>query len=136
MKYYSKTGMLLHIVRRFEDVVWQDNFREDIIDPKEHIQCSSLKMDKAQTFKPHKHICKNTPAWTRAQESWVVIRGSVLCTFYDLDDTILAKVGLGPGDASFTLQGGHTYEILEDNTIVYEYKTGPYTGQENDKEFI
>ena len=35
-----------------------------------------------------------------------------------------------------TFQGGHTYEILEEDTIVYEYKTGPYKGQANDKEFI
>ena len=28
------------------------------------------------------------------------------------------------------------YTILEDNTIVYEYKTGPYEGQELDKKFI
>jgi hypothetical protein len=27
------------------------------------------------------------------------------------------------------LYGGHTYQILEDDTIVYEYKTGPYEGQ-------
>jgi len=43
---------------------------------------------------------------------------------------------LRPGDASFTLYGGHTYEILEDDTIVYEYKTGPYEGQKLDKTFI
>jgi len=43
---------------------------------------------------------------------------------------------LNAGDASFTLEGGHTYEILEDNTIVYEYKTGPYEGQQNDKKFL
>ena len=41
-----------------------------------------------------------------------------------------------PGDASFTLYGGHTYKILEQDTIVYEYKTGPYLGQTFDKEFI
>ena len=43
---------------------------------------------------------------------------------------------LNVGDASFTLEGGHNYEILEDNTLVYEYKTGPYEGQEFDKIFI
>ena len=136
IEYYSKTGMLLHVVRRLKDAEEQGNFREDIIEPEEHIQCSSLKMDKGKTFKPHKHIYKNTPSWTQAQESWVVIRGSVLCTFYDLDDTVLGGVALYPGDVSFTLHGGHTYEILEDDTIVYEFKTGPYTGQENDKVFI
>ena len=31
---------------------------------------------------------------------------------------------------------GHTYTILEDDTVVYEYKTGPYTGVENDKVFL
>jgi len=40
------------------------------------------------------------------------------------------------GDASFTLGGGHNYLILEEGTIVYEYKTGPYEGQLMDKVFI
>ena len=43
---------------------------------------------------------------------------------------------VNPGDASFTLEGGHTYEILEDDTLVYEYKTGPYEGQKLDKTFL
>jgi cupin fold WbuC family metalloprotein len=135
-EYYSKTGSLLHIVRRLGDVMEQNYFRKDIIGPDEYLQCSSLKMDKGHTFRPHKHICKNIPSWARAQESWVVITGSVMCIFYDLDDTVLAEVVLNPGDASFTLMGGHTYEALENGTIVYEYKTGPYTGQESDKVFI
>jgi hypothetical protein len=35
-----------------------------------------------------------------------------------------------------TLEGAHTYTILENDTLVYEYKTGPYEGQELDKQFI
>jgi hypothetical protein len=72
----------------------------------------------------------------RKRESWIVIRGKVKCFFYDLDDEILATVILEEGDASFTLAGGHNYEIMEENTIVYEYKTGPYEGQSLDKEFL
>ena len=34
------------------------------------------------------------------------------------------------------IEGGHTYSILEDDTVIYEYKTGPYFGQTLDKEFI
>jgi hypothetical protein len=56
-------------------------------------------------------------------------QGSVKCIFYDIDDSIIATPILKAGDASFTLYGGHTYQILEDDTIVYEYKTGPYEGQ-------
>ena len=111
-------------------------FSKDIINEKEFLQLSALKMKEGQTFRPHEHIWKKGEDKVIAQESWVVIRGSVECIFYDLDDTILEKPILYPGDCSVTLGGGHTYRILEDDTLVYEYKTGPYKGLENDKEFI
>ena len=71
-----------------------------------------------------------------AQESWVVVKGSVECHFYDIDGTLLEKPILEVGDCSVTLAGGHTYLILEDDTVVYEYKTGPYKGQKMDKVFL
>ena len=138
-KIYSKIekDRILHIIRRLSDVENQDDFRADIVPAENFIQCSSLIMSTGKTFKPHKHIFKErTYKHQIAQESWVVIRGSVKCIFYDLDDTIIAEPILYAGDASFTLGGGHNYFILEDGTIVYEYKTGPYEGQQNDKRFI
>tara|TARA_Y100000593_G_C4164270_1_gene263619 strand:- start:170 stop:586 length:417 start_codon:yes stop_codon:yes gene_type:complete len=134
-KIYSKVekGKLLHIINRLRDI----NTRDDIVPANNFIQCATLKMNKGKTFKAHKHIKKERSYKEKiAQESWVVIQGKVKCIFYDIDDTILATPVLNPGDASFTLEGGHTYEILEDNTIVYEYKTGPYEGQQLDKEFL
>ena len=111
--------------------------RTEIIPENNFIQCATLKMEKGKTFPPHKHITKDRHYSEQiAQESWVILKGSVECTFYDLDDTIIAKPILKFGDASFTLAGGHTYLILEDDTIVYEYKTGPYEGQKLDKTFI
>ena len=70
-----------------------------------------------------------------AQESWVVIKGSGKVFFYDTDMALLETHTLSAGDSSFTLEGGHTYEILEEDTLVYEYKTGPYEGQAKDKVF-
>ena len=95
-----------------------------------------LKMEKGTTFKPHKHIWKDGEDKVIAQESWVVIKGSVKVIMYDLDDKVIETPILYPGDCSMTFQGGHNYEILEEDTIVYEYKTGPYKGVENDKEFL
>lgn len=66
----------------------------------------------------------------------MIVQGSVKATFYDLDDSVLTEAVLNPGDASFTLEGGHNYFILEDETLVYEYKTGPYEGQDFDKTFL
>tara|TARA_B110000027_G_C16122043_1_gene303695 strand:+ start:1708 stop:2130 length:423 start_codon:yes stop_codon:yes gene_type:complete len=134
-KIYSKIkpSKLLHIIIRKDDIL---PGRKDIV-PEEHfIQCSHLNLEKGKTFKPHKHIFKNRTRDVIAQESWIVVQGKVKCIFYDLDDTILIEPILEQGDASFTLEGGHNYEILEDNTLVYEYKTGPYEGQELDKVFL
>ena len=131
---YSKIdNRLLHIINRLEDITG----RNDVIPENNFIQCATLKMKKGKTFDPHKHITKNRHYPEQiAQESWVVIKGSVKCILYDLDNTIIAEPILKQGDASFTLYGGHTYKILEEDTIVYEYKTGPYEGQQLDKEFI
>ena len=134
-KIFSKVehDKLLHVINRLSDI----KGRDDIIPENNFIQCATLKMPKNKTFPPHKHIVKDRHYPKQiAQESWVVIKGRVKCKFYDIDDTLIAEPILESGDASFTLYGGHTYEILEDNTIVYEYKTGPYEGQKLDKEFI
>ena len=124
---------LLHIIVRKDEI---QPGREDIVSQENFIQCSRLNLSKGTTFKPHKHIWKNRNLNIIAQESWVVIQGSVKCIFYDIDNSILTTEVLNFGDASFTLEGGHNYEILQDNTLVYEYKTGPYEGQEFDKIFI
>ena len=134
-KIYSKVNpaKLLHIVVKKKDL---KPGRIDVV-PNEHfIQCALLNMKKDKTFRPHKHIWKERTGKVIAQESWIVIQGRVKCTLYDIDDTIITEPILCPGDASFTLEGGHTYTILDDNTLVYEYKTGPYEGQEFDKIFF
>ena len=132
---YSKIDptKLLHVIVRKEN---QTPGRVEVINEDQFIQCALLNMEKGKTFKPHKHIWKERTRNVIAQESWIVIQGSVKCIFYDIDDQILATPILYPGDASFTLEGGHNYEILENNTLVYEYKTGPYEGQQLDKQFI
>lgn len=134
-KIYSRVDptKLLHIVVRKEDFM---DGRQDIIDGDEFIQCSMLKLESGKTFRPHKHIWKERTRNVIAQESWMIVQGSVKAFFYDLDDTIIGEVILTAGDASFTLEGGHNYLILENDTMVYEYKTGPYEGQEYDKKFI
>ena len=102
----------------------------------EFIQLSAMNMKRGHTFKPHQHIWKDGEDKVIAQESWVVINGSVECHFYDTDGTLLKKPILHKGDCSVTLGGGHTYLILEDDTLVYEYKTGPYKGSKGDKVFL
>lgn len=135
VKYYSKVNpeKLLHIVVRKKDLT---PGRVEVVPEDHFIQCALLNMEKGKTFRPHRHIFKERNRNVIAQESWIVVQGKVKCTFYDLDNSILVEPILEPGDASFTLEGGHTYNILENNTLVYEYKTGPYEGQALDKTFL
>ena len=88
-----------------------------------------------KTFRPHYHIPVERHS-TITQESWVVIQGKIKVILYDIDQNIIAERILNQGDISITFYGGHNYISLEDNTLVYEYKIGPYMGQVRDKEFI
>ena len=132
---YSKIEpeKLLHIVCHPAQI---EESRVDVVDDQNFLQLAILNYDKGKTFKPHKHIYKAVSKQAIAQESWVVARGKVKAIFYDEDDTIIQEEILNQGDLSITLFGGHNYEILEEGTLVLEYKTGPYYGQTLDKVFI
>lgn len=132
-KIYSKIepGVLLHIVNSSEEIA----DRQDMCPSEQFLQIACFKLAEGKTFKPHKHIIKQVNH-NITQESWIVVRGSVRAILYDLDDTILEEVDLMQGDCSITFRGGHNYFCLEDDTLVYEAKTGPYLGIENDKRFI
>jgi cupin fold WbuC family metalloprotein len=123
----------VHINNLAQDL--QASGRVNISHESESLQSAVILLVDGQTFKPHRHITyvRDMPM---AQESWVVIQGSVKVTYYDLDDSILEEVILCSGDSTITYRGGHNYLALEDNTLVYELKTGPYLGQAHDKVFI
>lgn len=133
-KIYSKIKpkMLLHLTTSVDEI---HDGRIDIAPENEFLQLAILKMNEGKTFKPHKHLeyKKETDI---AQESWFVFKGSVKCIFYDIDDTVIKEVILNEGGISMTFRGGHNYQILKNNTLVLEYKTGPYLGQNLDKTFI
>ena len=134
-KIYSKVekDKLLHIINRYDEI----EGRSDVAPEDQFIQLATLRMEKGKTFRPHKHIWKiSSSPEVIAQESWVIIKGSVRIFMYDIDDSLIGEEIIKKGDCSMTFEGGHTYEILEDDTVVYEYKTGPYKGVELDKVMI
>ena len=110
--------------------------RNDLCDPKEHLQVAALKLNKKK-FQPHAHrLRENEREKFSAQECWIVIKGKVKIYYYDTDEKLLETTVLNQGDCTITLDGGHNYEVLEDNTLVYEVKVGPYEGQKIDKNFL
>jgi len=137
-KIYSQvfSEKLLHLINRLEDIQAQPTFRTDLSPTDQFLQMATLKMKKGQTFKPHKHLWRKGEEQIIPQESWIVIKGSVKFFYFDVNDKPLGTEILNSGDCSMTFEGGHTYEILENNTIVYEVKSAVYYGQQTDKVFI
>ena len=132
---YSKNNdKLLHLIYKSSE--FSDGMTE-LVEPCNLIQCMFLKLPKGKIFKAHQHIWKPTNnKQTIAQESWVVLKGAAKGYFYDIDGVLLNTVVLSAGDITFTLEGGHHFEILEDDTMIYEFKIGPYEGVEKDKRFL
>lgn len=133
-KIYSRIepNKLLHMINTKQNIT---TTRCDISPPNEFLQVSCFELPKNKTFRPHYHIPLQRHT-TITQESWIVIQGKIKAILYDTDQTVIAERILNPGDISITFYGGHNYVSLEENTLVYEYKTGPYMGQAKDKEFI
>ena len=130
MRIYSKVekDTLLHIINKKENI---NSERCDLTPENEFLQVSSMKLNKKK-FRAHKHI-ENIRVSNITQEAWVVIKGTIKVILYDLDDTIIHEDILNEGDCSMTFRGGHNYECLEDESLAYEFKLGPYKGVHNDK---
>ena len=127
-----KPELLLHTIQRYRDIV--DDGRVDITPVEEYLQIAYIKMDR-KSFRAHKHI-EQIRETDRAQEAWVVIRGKVGVRYFDIDEEEIGYVVLVAGDCFATFIGGHEYTCLQDDTVVYEFKTGPYQGPDKDKVFI
>ncbi|MDD5699620.1 MAG: WbuC family cupin fold metalloprotein [Candidatus Nanoarchaeia archaeon] len=129
-KVYSKIkpDILLHVINRKEDITFQ---RQDLSPAEEYLQVACFAMNKGKTSKPHKHI-KQIRTTDITQESWLVLRGEVKIILYDFDDKIIHESILKSGDCLVTFRGGHEFIVLEEDTVIYEFKTGPYQGREKD----
>ena len=109
--------------------------RTDICPDTEYLQVCAKKMSKGDFFVPHKHNLL-TRVTTKTQEGWIILEGKIKARFWDVDDTLIFETSLERGDCAVVFHAGHSFEVLEEGTILYEIKTGPYYGVEKDKTYI
>ncbi len=125
-------SLMLCVINRGDDI---GTNRADLSPQDQYLQCATKKLTKGTTFAPHKHneLVRTTDI---TQEAWVFLKGRVAAKFWDIDDRLIYETELGEGDAAIVFRGGHSFEVLEEDTILYEFKTGPYYGVEKDKTYI
>jgi hypothetical protein len=99
------------------------------------LQGSCKKLATTDKFKAHYHLEQQRDS-KLTQEAWVVIAGAVRVRLFDIDNTPLWSGVLNAGDCSITFRGGHTMDVLEEGTLLYEFKNGPYNGKSADKQLI
>ena len=131
---YSKNGDLLQIINRHSTE--ETNTGRINLSPENELLQVSIKNEADRNYyRPHYHL-EQERITTETQESWIVIKGSIEAEIYDYDNELLSKEILGPSDCVITFRGGHSYRVLEEGTVVYEIKNGPYYGQTKDKEWL
>ena len=108
-------------------------YRTDMSNTSEILQTSARLLERGTHIKAHRHLPTKKEI-VGTQEAWIVIRGEILATIYDLDNSELAKITVSSGDMIVFYRGGHELLAISEETIFYELKTGPYLGYENDKE--
>ena len=125
------TKLILTLIRK-EDIT---HSRHNITPDEQFLQAGAKKLKVDEYFPPHHHLpCEKIA--TRTEEAWVILNGRVEGKFYDLDHKLLETFVLNDGDCIVLYRGGHSLRNLDEDTIMYEFKTGPYYGREQDKAFI
>ena len=109
--------------------------REDLTDKNKFLQVSLLKLKKDMNFSPHVHLSHVKKTYI-SNEAWIVISGKLRVIFYDLDKSKVYEDVLKRGDISILFEGGHVFQPLTKNTIIFEIKNGPYMGPYKEKENI
>lgn len=135
---HPESGLLLHSVIHGElGIPISDLERIDFSDPDEFLQGAVIRIPENFSFRPHVHLERSRRFENlRAQETWVVMRGTVEVDYFTDENSFIKTVELQAGDISITFRGGHGYRTKSSDALVYEFKSGPYEGVEVDKRFI
>lgn len=128
----ENNGVVLALVLRNGDWPTGLNF---LTKDQDFVQVSTWNYEQGKKTKPHGHNRVKREA-DLTQEVLYLKSGRLKATIYNLEDKIAEELVLSAGDLIVIWQGGHAYEILENNTQVLEFKNGPYLGLERDKKVI
>lgn len=119
-------------------VIREENWEEGlnfVSSDEDYQQAGIWGYNKSKKLAPHIHLIAPRKV-LRTQEVVFIKEGRIRADIYTEKEEFLKSVELEKGDTILLLNGGHGYEILEDNTKVLEVKNGPYVGADKDRKRI
>ena len=97
------------------------------------IQVSSWLYKKGKILDNHYHKEYKRYA-NKTMEMIYVVNGLMKVSLFDIEKNFIDQFNVKTGDTAIFVDGGHGYEILEDDTKIIESKNGPFISVEKDKE--
>jgi hypothetical protein len=132
MERIEDSGVLLAIVVRDRD--WRPGLSfctpDDLF-----VQVGLWRYPAGKDLANHRHK-PHRRAVERTQEMVYVKRGRMKARLFAADGRPVREVVLEAGDLAVLVQGGHGYQILDDDTQVLEVKNGPFLDAASDKEAL
>lgn len=121
--------VILAIIHRSED--WKEGL--DFFTPNGlFVQAGTWWYPKGKQLAAHIHKEYDRSA-TRTHEVVYVRKGRMRVELFNQNQKKVGEFDLGQGDLAVFANGGHGYQILEDDTQVLEVKNGPFVSVEHDK---
>ena len=108
------------------------NNRTNLTEPSQIIQASLINMTRFQSVPRHEHLPIERYT-TGTGEGWLVLNGSVEAEIFDIDQTSLGKYILKKFDMILMFNGGHSLYATKKNSVIFEFKNGPFKGSDSDK---
>ncbi len=101
-------------------------------EPSDFIQVGTWNYDAGKNLLAHRHN-KFERISNITQEVLFIKSGSIKASIFGMDNKLIDTFVVKSGDILIVLEGGHGYEILENDTQVLEVKNGPYYGPDQDR---
>ena len=106
--------------------------RTNLTEPSQIIQASLINMTRFQSVPRHEHLPIERYT-TGTGEGWLVLNGSFEVEIFDIDQTSLGKYLLKKFDLILMFNGGHSLYATKKNSVIFEFKNGPFKGSDSDK---
>ena len=129
MRFKDQDDNLICILHRADD--WKKEL-DFVTQDDDFIQLGTWWYDKGKKLDRHYHNVFKRSA-NKTAECVHIIQGSMRVDLYDCNQAFTESFIMFCGDSAVFLNGGHGYEILEDQTKVLETKNGPFLGVDKDK---
>ena len=128
---------VIKIGKRNYGIIYRGDWKEGstwISFNEDPIQVGLFFYNKGQHLRSHTHKIYDRTA-NRTCETMYVIAGKARIKILNEKEKVIATRTLKTNDIYVSLWGGHSFDVLEHGTRIFEAKNGPYFGVEKDKIF-